>query len=62
MVCSRGPRSFSLNRKIKIKSKVSLFKVVRDMLMKKWIFIKKDKQLSASSQVVRLFEALRLRP
>jgi hypothetical protein len=71
MVCSRGPQSFSLNRmikifnlyrKIKIKSKVPVFKVVHDMLTKKWIFVKKDKQLSASSKVVRLLEALRLPP
>jgi biopolymer transport protein ExbD len=62
VVCLRGSRSFILNRKIKNKSHAPTFKVVHDMLMKKWIFIKKDKQLSVWSEVVRLLEALRLPP
>jgi hypothetical protein len=30
------------------------------MLMKKWIFVKKDKQLSASFEVASLLKTLRL--
>jgi hypothetical protein len=61
MVCSRGPQSFSLNRKIKIKSKVPVLKVVSDILMKK-MDIRQDGQaaIECLSEVVRLLEALRL--
>jgi hypothetical protein len=46
VLCPQGSQSFSLNRKIKNKSQARAFKVVCDMLMKKWVFIKRDKQLS----------------
>jgi hypothetical protein len=55
-----GSESFILNQKTKNKSRTPVFKVVCDMLMKKWVFIKKDKQLNASSEVARLLKTLRL--
>jgi uncharacterized protein YicC (UPF0701 family) len=58
VLCPRGSQNFSLNRKIKNKSQAPAFKVVRNMLKKKWVFIKKDKQLSDWSPVVNLLEAL----
>jgi hypothetical protein len=51
-----GSQSFSFNRRTKNKSQTSVFKVVRDMLTKKWVFIKKEKQLSASSEVAKLLD------
>lgn len=50
--------------KSKTKSRKPVFKikVVRDMLTKKWIVVKRDKQLSVLSEVTRLLEALRLPP
>jgi hypothetical protein len=63
MVCSRGPQSFSLNRKIKIKSKVPVLKVVSDILMKK-MDIRQDGQAAIECFVrsSQTLGALRLSP
>lgn len=53
-------QSFNHHRRTKIKSRKPVIKVVHDMLTKKWLFIKRDKQLSALVEVARFLEALRL--
>jgi hypothetical protein len=45
VVNTEGKQCCSLNLKNRIKSKKSSFKVIRDMLTKKWIFVKSQKQL-----------------
>jgi maltodextrin utilization protein YvdJ len=52
----------NFNQNIKIKSRTPAFKIVNDMLMKKWVFVKKEKQLNALSEVARLWEDLWLPP
>jgi hypothetical protein len=42
-----GNQSHSRQQKIKIKSRKSDFKVIRDMLTKKWIFVKNNQQLGS---------------
>ncbi|TVU09810.1 hypothetical protein EJB05_43306, partial [Eragrostis curvula] len=61
MVYTEGTKSFSHHRKAKIKSRKCVFKVRRDLLTKKWIFVKKEKQLRAP-KVANLLEELRLPP
>jgi hypothetical protein len=55
-------QNFNHHQKIKVKARKSIVKVVRDMLTKKWIFVKRDKKLSTLAEVARLLEALRLPP
>jgi hypothetical protein len=45
-----------------IKARKPVVKVVRDILIKKLIFVRRDKKLSALAEVTRLLEALRLPP
>jgi hypothetical protein len=47
-------------QKIRIKSQKSDFKVIRDMLTKKWIFVKKNQQLGSLPEVTSLLRALGL--
>jgi hypothetical protein len=55
-------QSFSHPQSIKIKFRKSGVKVVRDLLTKKWIFVKRDKQLSVLAEVARLLKLLSLPP
>jgi hypothetical protein len=41
--------SFSHHQKTKLKCQKPVVKVVRDMLTKKWVFVKRNNQLSALS-------------
>lgn len=50
------------HRRTKFKSRKPVVKVVRDMLIKKWVLVKKDKQLSTWTEVMRFLETLRLPP
>jgi hypothetical protein len=55
-------RSFHHHKRTRIKYQKSVVKVIRDMLIEKWIFIKRGKHLTALIKVVRFLEALRLPP
>jgi hypothetical protein len=55
-------RSFSHHQRIKIKSQKLVVKIVCDMLIKKWVFVKRDNQLSVLTEVTRLLETMRLPP
>jgi hypothetical protein len=55
-------RSFSHHQRIKIKSQKPVVKIVCDMLIKKWVFVKRDNQLSVLTEVARLLETMRLPP
>jgi hypothetical protein len=54
--------SLKLNQRQKNKSLTLGFKVVCNILTKKWVFVKKNNQLCVFSEVVRLLEALKLPP
>jgi hypothetical protein len=45
-------------RKVKSKSRKSCFKVVRDLLIKKWIIVKKDPQLHDFIEMTLLLDTL----
>jgi hypothetical protein len=55
-------RSFHHHKRTRIKSQKSVVKVIHDMWIEKWIFIKRGKHLTALIKVVRFLEALRLPP
>jgi hypothetical protein len=59
-VVMEDPHSYNRQRKLKIKSRKSDFKLVQDMLTKKWIIVKNDRQLRDLVEVVLLLEALRM--
>jgi hypothetical protein len=56
VVYLNGNQSYRRQKKVKIKSRKSGFKVVRNMLTRKWIVVKNDRQLSDLMVVTTLFE------
>jgi hypothetical protein len=55
-------RTLHHHQRAKIKSWKPLVKIVGDMLIKKWVLIKRDKHLGALAEVARFLEAVRLPP
>jgi hypothetical protein len=55
-------QNFNHHERTKVKARKLVVKVVHDILAMKWIFVKRDKKLSALAEVARLLEALRLPP
>jgi hypothetical protein len=58
VVLPKGTQSCYPRRKVKFKSRKPGFKVVHDLLTKKWIVVKKDRQLSNLFQMTLLLETL----
>jgi hypothetical protein len=58
----KGTHSCYPWRKVKLKSRKTCFKVVQDLLTKKWIVVTKDRQLSDLFQIALLLETLRVPP
>jgi hypothetical protein len=54
----KDKQSCDQQRKPEIKSSKPSFKLVRDILIKKWVIVKKDHQLRGFTKVTSLLEAL----
>jgi hypothetical protein len=58
VVYPKENQSYYQQRKVKSKSRKSSFKVVQDLLIKKWIIIKKDPQVNDFIEMTLLLETL----
>jgi hypothetical protein len=58
VVYPKENQSYYQQRKVKSKSRKSSFKVVQDLLIKKWIVIKKDPQVYDFIEMTLLLETL----
>jgi hypothetical protein len=60
VVYLKGNQSYDRQMRLKIKSRKPSFKLVCDMLTKKWIVVKKDQPLCGLMEVASLLKALKM--